>query len=115
MAGLVPATHEHRMESENAQGWCAPERRLNVNLSLASDLQAQGVAMSFSHNIDWSLLDAGAPEPVQVGDLVSADAGGMPIFRVMACEPGRAWVAASENSPVRAVPIAAFRWRGTEP
>jgi hypothetical protein len=70
--------------------------------------------MSNSHNIDWSLLDVGSPEPVHVGDLVSADAGGMPIYRVMACEPGRAWVATSQGAPARAVPLSTFRWRGTE-
>ena len=64
------------------------------------------------HNIEWAPLDAAAREPVRVGDLVSADAGGMPIYRVMACEPGRAWVAAAEGAPARAMPLDGFRWRG---
>ena len=68
--------------------------------------------MPNSHNIDWSPLDASAPEPVHVGDLVSAEAGGMPIYHVTACEPGRAWVATAPGGPARAMPLDRFRWRG---
>ncbi|MBS0332541.1 MAG: hypothetical protein JSS35_07225 [Proteobacteria bacterium] len=64
--------------------------------------------------VDWTPLDLSAPEPVKAGDLVSAEAGGLPIYRVMALEEGRAWVAASPGAPARAVPLDAFRWRATE-
>ena len=62
--------------------------------------------------VDWALLDHAASEPVRVGDMVSADAGGMPIYRVMAYEGGRALVAGEQASPARDMPLAAFRWRG---
>ncbi len=70
--------------------------------------------MAMPNTVYWSLLDHAAAEPVKVGDMVSADAGGLPIYRVMAFEPGRAWVAAAKGAPARAMPLAGFRWRGAE-
>ena len=69
--------------------------------------------MTMPNTVEWVLLDHAAPEPVKAGDLVSADAGGLPIYRVMALEEGRAWVAADQSAPARAVPLDRFRWRGT--
>ena len=64
------------------------------------------------NTVDWVLLDHAAPQPVKAGDLVSADAGGLPIYRVMALEAGRAWVAAGQGAaPARAMPLDGFRWR----
>ncbi|MDB5424992.1 MAG: hypothetical protein JWQ29_2408 [Phenylobacterium sp.] len=63
-------------------------------------------------SVDWALLDHAAREPVRVGDMVSADAGGMPIYRVMAFEGGRALLAGERQSPARHMPLDAFRWRG---
>lgn len=62
--------------------------------------------------LDWAPLDHKATPPVEVGDLVSADAGGMPIYRVMAFEEGRAWVATAQGAPARAMPLEGFRWKG---
>jgi hypothetical protein len=70
--------------------------------------------MPHSRAVDWTPLDHTAPVPVQVGDMVSADAGGLPIYRVMAFEEGRAWVATGQGAPARAMPLDGFRWRGTE-
>lgn len=64
--------------------------------------------------VDWVPLDPAAREPVKVGDLVSADAGGLPIYRVMALEAGRAWVATRPGAPERMMPLAGMRWRGVE-
>lgn len=61
--------------------------------------------------VDWAPLDHAAREPVKVGDMVSADAGGMPIYRVIAFEAGRAWVATAMGAPARAMPLDSFRWR----
>jgi hypothetical protein len=68
--------------------------------------------MTMPNTVDWVLVDHAASEPVKAGDLVSADAGGLPIYRVMALEEGRAWVAAAPGGPARAVPLDRFRWRG---
>jgi hypothetical protein len=62
--------------------------------------------------LDWAPLDHRAEQPVAVGDLVSAEAGGMPIYRVMAFEEGRAWVATGQGAPARAMPLEGFRWKG---
>jgi hypothetical protein len=64
------------------------------------------------HHLTWAPLDHSAREPVHVGDLVSADAGGMPIYSVVAVEEGRAWVAARQGAPARAMPLDGLRWRG---
>jgi hypothetical protein len=61
--------------------------------------------------VDWAPLDHASKQPVKVGDMVSADAGGMPIYRVMAFEEGRAWVATANGAPARAMPLDGFRWR----
>jgi hypothetical protein len=75
--------------------------------------------MTMAHTVYWSLLDHAAKEPVKVGDMVSADAGGLPIYRVMALEAGRAWVATASvapeaRAPACAMPLTGFRWRGAE-
>jgi hypothetical protein len=62
--------------------------------------------------VDWALLDHTASEPVRVGDIVSAEPGGMPIYRVMAFANGRALLAGEQQAPARDMPITAFRWRG---
>ena len=66
------------------------------------------------HAVDWTPLDHAAREPVKIGDLVSADAGGLPVYRVMALEDGRAWVATSPGAPERVASLASFQWRGVE-
>ena len=68
--------------------------------------------MQLFRDMDWIPLDAGSCEPVHVGDLVSAEAGGLPIYRVVALDEGRAWVATRLGAPARVMPLAGFRWRG---
>ena len=60
--------------------------------------------------LHWALLDPAADRPVEVGDLVSADAGGMPIFRVLAVA-GRDLRLADERQGAQVLPIERFRWR----
>ena len=67
--------------------------------------------MPTPHAVEWTPLDHAAREPVKPGDLVSADAGGMPIYRVTAFEQGRAWIATGAGAPARAMPLDGFRWR----
>ncbi len=63
--------------------------------------------------LQWELLDHAAADPVRSGDLVSADAGGMPIYRVIGLE-GRAvrLDPAQERPSAPIMPLDAFRWRG---
>jgi len=64
--------------------------------------------------LDWIPLDLAAPRAVEVGDMISADAGGTPIYRVLALEADRAWVATAAGAPARAMPLDGFRWKGRE-
>ncbi|MBI1200444.1 MAG: hypothetical protein GC203_21500 [Phenylobacterium sp.] len=67
-------------------------------------------AESAPHHLEWTLLDPSAERPVEVGDFVSTEAGGMPIYRVLAVE-GR-WVRlADERHPIQELPLERFRWR----
>lgn len=62
--------------------------------------------------IRWELLDHSAARPVQVGDVVSAEAGGMPIYRVVGLAGTKAWLD-DEREPVRRLmSLDGFRWRG---
>lgn len=68
--------------------------------------------MPTARALDWIPLDHAAARPVEIGDMISADAGGAPIYRVMALEKGRAWVATGAGAPARAMPLAGFLWKG---
>ena len=67
--------------------------------------------MAASPALDWVLLDHSAPRPVQVGDVVSVDAGGMPIYRVLALGDGEVQLANERDAVVGALPLDRFRWR----
>jgi hypothetical protein len=60
--------------------------------------------------VDWVMLDQ-APGAVQVGDLVSADAGGMPTYRVIAVEEGKARLQGDEDAREWVLPLSAFHWK----
>ena len=67
--------------------------------------------MASSHAIDWVLLDHTAAPPVRVGDVVSVDAGGMPIYRVLALAGGEVQLANERDAAIGALPLDRFRWR----
>ncbi|CAN7598442.1 hypothetical protein LJR225_004501 [Phenylobacterium sp. LjRoot225] len=58
--------------------------------------------------LDWVLL---AKDAVSVGDLVSADAGGLPIYRVMAVADGKAWLQDERRPAVQVMPLDCLRWK----
>lgn len=64
------------------------------------------------HRIDWALVDHAAAYPVRIGDLVSGDAGGMPIYRVVGLSGADVWVGDEQRPTVRMMPLSAFCWRG---
>ena len=66
------------------------------------------------HPVQWTPLELGSAEPVQVGDLVSADAGGMPIYRVMGFEAGRPLLAGDMSPAPRHMPLELFRWKSLD-
>jgi len=63
-------------------------------------------------SVDWFLLDHSAATPVAVGDLVSVDAGGMPIYRVLRVEGREISVSGERDTSARVMPLELFRWRG---
>jgi hypothetical protein len=62
--------------------------------------------------VQWKPL---ANDAAKAGDLVSADAGGMPIYRIVAIEGGQAWLQRDGSPAVQAMPLDRFHWRATAP
>jgi hypothetical protein len=61
--------------------------------------------------VDWKLFEYAA-DPVRVGDLLSVDAGGMPIYQVTAVADGLVSLRDERHPPVQVRSLNAFRWRG---
>lgn len=60
--------------------------------------------------LNWTPLSN--PAAVKVGDLVSADAGGMPIYQVVAIEEeGRAWLRREQTAQTLQMPLNRFCWK----
>jgi hypothetical protein len=67
--------------------------------------------MSGAREIDWQYLDPPSENTVKAGELVSAEAGGLPIYRVIAVADGRAWLREEHDGIDRVAPISAFHWK----
>ncbi len=61
--------------------------------------------------VEWVPL---AGTAMSVGDLVSAEAGGMPIYRVVAVDADQAWVREEQQPSVQVKPACAFHWKARE-
>jgi hypothetical protein len=61
--------------------------------------------------IDWIYLNADSDGDVRVGDLISAEAGGLPIYRVMAVRGDRAWLKDVDDGTDRVTLLSAFHWK----
>ena len=59
--------------------------------------------------IEWMHLDGAAA--LGVGDIVSAAAGGLPIYRVVALAGPEAWVQDDDHAAVRRLPLNRLHWR----
>ena len=64
-----------------------------------------------SRHLDWVLIDPKNGQLPQVGDLVSSDAGGMPVYRVMALEDRQARLRDDLHGDDRVMPLGIFRWK----
>ncbi len=62
-------------------------------------------------NIDWIYLNLANADEVRVGELISAEAGGLPIYRVMALSNGRAWLKNLADGGDRVTPLSDFHWK----
>jgi hypothetical protein len=61
--------------------------------------------------MDWVLLDHEAREPVTVGDLVCADAGGMPTLRVISLDDNGVRLRDDVRAADWVLPLARFQWK----
>lgn len=68
--------------------------------------------MTMARAVEWVLMDKTAHTAVHVGDKVSVDAGGMPIYEVVALDGGRALLTDERRTAVRHMPLDLFRWVG---
>jgi hypothetical protein len=56
----------------------------------------------------WAHIEAGA---IEVGDLVSAEAGGLPVYCVIALKDGRLWLREEPSGRNRIAPPEAVHWK----
>ncbi|HEY7901521.1 MAG TPA: hypothetical protein VIC25_10075 [Caulobacteraceae bacterium] len=68
---------------------------------------------SEARHIDWEFMDCDNAAAVRVGDIVSAAAGGLPIYKVMSVEGGRAWLRDVETKADQVTPLTLFHWKAT--
>jgi hypothetical protein len=61
--------------------------------------------------VDWVLLDDAAQREVQVGDLVSVEAGGAPTWRVLRLTEGRAWLRDEVRQMDCVSALSQFHWK----
>lgn len=61
--------------------------------------------------VEWVLLDEAAKAAVQVGDLVSVEAGGAPTWRVMRVAGGRAWLRDDMGRMDYIASLSQFHWK----
>ena len=61
--------------------------------------------------VQWISVDQGGSDGIRVGDLVSADAGGLPVYRVMSVENGRVWARDEQTGADCIAPLSRFHWK----
>jgi hypothetical protein len=63
--------------------------------------------------VDWVLLNEAAQAQVEIGDVVSVEAGGAPTFRVMKLDEGRAWLRDESRQLDCIAPLSQFHWKAS--
>ncbi|MFI4976927.1 MAG: hypothetical protein ACHP84_20525 [Caulobacterales bacterium] len=61
--------------------------------------------------LNWVALDPGTPDSIRVGDLVSADAGGLPVYRVVALANGEARLRDGRRQCDLTAALSRFHWK----
>ena len=61
--------------------------------------------------VDWVLLNEAAQAEVQVGDVVSVEAGGAPTWRVLKLTDGRAWLRDEARGMDCVSALSQFHWK----
>ncbi len=62
-------------------------------------------------NVEWSFIDRDARTPLLRGDLVSAEAGGLPVYEVVEVSDGRVWLRDAQSRRDYVLPRNSVRWR----
>jgi hypothetical protein len=73
----------------------------------------QGQTEMLTPRIDWIHLDVAQSAP-RVGDIVSAAAGGLPIYRVVALIGPEAWVQDEDHVAIQRLPLSRLHWKASE-
>lgn len=80
-------------------------------VGLIARIEHGGEAMARSDgNLDWVYLDTARGACPSVGDMVSAEAGGLPIYRVISLGEGRVWLKDIDSGQDRVCPLSDFHW-----
>jgi hypothetical protein len=61
--------------------------------------------------IEWVYLDKASERDVHPGELISAEAGGLPIYRVIELVNGRAWLKDLRDGSDRVGALGEFHWK----
>jgi hypothetical protein len=61
--------------------------------------------------LHWSIIDRRGIAP---GDLVSGEAGGLPVYRVLALQDRRLWLREERSGRDHILPADAMRWKLTD-
>ncbi|MBV9509494.1 MAG: hypothetical protein JO303_04350 [Caulobacteraceae bacterium] len=64
-------------------------------------------------HVEWTFVDRELADAVEVGDRVSAEAGGLPVYRVLKLQDGRAWLRDEEHMSDMISPLDRFHWKAT--
>ena len=56
----------------------------------------------------WNIIDRSG---IAEGDLVSAEAGGLPVYRVLALQERRLWLREERSGRDHIAPVDAMRWK----
>jgi len=62
-------------------------------------------------DLDWVFLNTATGGGVGIGELISAEAGGLPIYKVMSVRNGRAWLKDIDDGSDRVTLLEAFHWK----
>jgi hypothetical protein len=121
----VHASESTRMTAP-AAARAEDEWSLNAGLSFTSGAGAQGGFHGPSYRpagdgtetdmtaspIEWIHLE---PAALRVGDRVSAAAGGLPTYRVLAVDDHEAWVRDDDHAATRLLPLRRLHWKVAQP
>ena len=61
--------------------------------------------------VEWVLLSEARQAELEIGDVVSVEAGGAPTYRVLRLDDGRAWLRDEIRKLDCVAPISQFHWK----